>query len=96
MTKRARLFQDRFAIELSMSSSNPREHKRIGRGVHYFECAIWDRVGEDAVLADSLVKFTQNLAMEQHRLSTITKCLAEASYFDSVGHRPLGRRRLGP
>ena len=59
MAEKARLFQDHGASERSMSSPGPREHKRIDRGVHDFDCFIWDRVREDAVLASTFVKFTQ-------------------------------------
>ena len=65
-----------------MPSSDPREHKRLGRGVHSFDCAIWDRVREDTVLAGTLAKFTQNPAIKQHLLSTRSNILAEASPFD--------------
>ena len=67
-----------------MSSPDPREHESIGRGVHSFDCAIWHRVREDAVLAGTFAKFTQSPAMEQHLLSTGTKKLSEASPFDPV------------
>ena len=61
-----------------------REYKRLGRGVHSFDCATWDRVRKDAVLAGYFANFTQNPAMQQHLSSTGTKKLAEASPFDSV------------
>ena len=53
-----------------MSSPDPRDHKRIGRGVHKFNCAVCDRLREDAVLAGPFSEFTQNPAMKQHLLST--------------------------
>ena len=51
MAGKARLFRDDCAAERTISSPDPRGHKRIGRGVHNFDCAIWGRVREDAVLA---------------------------------------------
>ena len=68
-----------------MASPDPREHKRLGQGVHIFDCAFWDCFWRGAVLAGYFDKFTQNPAMKQHLASTGTKQLAEASPFDPVG-----------
>ena len=62
-----------------MSSPDPSTHKRIGRGVRNFDSAIWGREKQNAVLSGNYAKFTQNPAMEHHRLSTANKRLAEAS-----------------
>ena len=59
MAEKARLFQDRRAEELIISSPDPRVHKRIGQGVRNFYKVIWDRVREDAVLAGTFAKFTE-------------------------------------
>ena len=67
-----------------MSSLNPCEHKRIGRGVHIFDSAVWDRVPDDVVLANTFVKFAQNLTMKQHLVSTGAQILAKPSSFDPV------------
>ena len=40
MAEKARLFQDRRAEELIMSSPDPSAHKRIGRGVRKFDNAV--------------------------------------------------------
>ena len=40
---KARLFEDRRAVELIMSSPDPSAHKRIGRGVHNFDSSASDR-----------------------------------------------------
>ena len=82
--EKARLFQDRRAEELNMSSPDPTAHKRIGRGVSNFDNAVWDRVREDSVLAGNLAKFSQNPTVKYHLLSTGSKSLAEASPFDPV------------
>ena len=84
MVEKARLFQDRRAEELIMSSSDPIVHKRIGRGVRNADNAVWDRVREDAVLAGNFANFSQNPTTKQHLLSTGTKRLAEASPFHPV------------
>ena len=84
MAEKARLFQDRRAEELIMSSPDPSAHKRVGRGVRNFDNAVWDRVREDTVLVGNFAKFSQNPTMKYHLLSTGTKILAEASPFDPV------------
>ena len=50
--------------------------------MRYFDIALWDGVQEDAVLAGTFAKISQNPAMKQHVLGTGTKRLAEASPFD--------------
>ena len=81
MAEKAHFSQDRRTAELIMSSPDTRAHKRNGRGVRNFDNATWDRVPEDAVLAGTLVKLSQNPTMT---LSTGTKRLAEASPFNPV------------
>ena len=73
MAEKARVFQDRRAEELIMSSPDPSAHKCIDRGVRNFDSAIWGRVREDAVLAGNFAKFSQNPTMKHHFLSTGTK-----------------------
>ena len=41
LAEKANLFQDRRDEELIMSSSNPRAHKHVGRGVRNFYYHIW-------------------------------------------------------
>ena len=72
MAEKSRLFQDRRAEELNMSSPDPSTHKRICQGVRNFDNAVWDRVREDAVLAGNFAKFSQNPTMKQYLLSTGT------------------------
>ena len=66
MAAKARLFKDHRAVELIMLSPNPSTHKRIGRGVHNFDSAAWDREKQNAVLSGNYVKFTQIPAMKHH------------------------------
>ena len=67
-----------------MASPDPREQKHLGRGVQNFDCPTWGRVREDAVLAGSFAKNTQNSVMTQHLWRTGNKNLAEASPFELV------------
>ena len=85
MAEKARLFQDRRAEELIISSPDPRVHKRIGQGVRNFYKVIWDRVREDAVLPGTFANFSLNPATKQHVLSTGSKHLAEISPLTPCG-----------
>ena len=73
MAKIARLFHDHRALELILSTSEPQSHKRIGRNVRGFDNAIWERELENAVLAGTFVKFSQNPEMKHHLLGTGNK-----------------------
>ena len=77
--------------------------------MRYFDIALWDGVQEDAVLAGTFAKISQNPAMKQHVLGTGTKRLAEASPFDpawGTGLReddpeasnppPVARKKIAP
>ena len=81
MAEKARLLLDHSREGRIMAWPDPPEHKRLGRGVHNFDCATWDRVWEDAVLAGTFAEFTQNPAMKQHLLDIGTNYMAEASPF---------------
>ena len=83
MAEKARLFEDHRAVGLIMSP-DPSTHKRIGRGVRNFDSAVWDREKKNAAVSGNYDKFTQNLAMKHHLLSTGNKRLAEASPLDPV------------
>ena len=90
ITEKVRLFQDRRAEELIMSSPGPRAHKRIDRGVRNFDYASWDRVREDAVLPGTFANFSLNPATKQHVLSTGSKHLAEISPLTPCGASVFG------
>ena len=84
MAGKASVFKDHRAVELIISSPDPRTHKRIGHGVRNFDSADWNREEQNAVLSGNYVKFTQNTAMKNHLLSTGNKLLAETSPLDPV------------
>ena len=84
MAETARCFQDHDAAARVVASPDPREQKRLGRRAHNFDCVIWHRVQEYAVVAGTFARFAKNPAMKKHLLSTETKRLVEASYFNPV------------
>ena len=75
---------DHRAVELIMSSSDPSTHKLIGRIVHNFDSAVWDREKHIAVLSGTYAKFKQDPVMKHHLLSTGNKISADASPLDAV------------
>ena len=54
MAEKARLFQDRRAEELIVSSADPSAHKRISRGVRNFDNAVLDHVAKTPFLLATL------------------------------------------
>ena len=82
MAEKSRLFQDHRVVELIVVSSDPRKHKRAGRGVRNFDTVAWNREKQHAVLSGNYAKCTQNPAIKVHLLSTGHKRLAEASPLD--------------
>ena len=61
------------------SAPDPSTHKRLGRVVLSFDSVAWDRYKKNALLTDIYAKFTQDLAMKLHRLSTGNERFAKAS-----------------
>ena len=84
MTEKARLFHDHRVLEYIMSTSEPQSHKRIGRSVQGLDNAIWERKRQNAALARTFAKFSQNPEMKHHSLGTGNERLAKASPFDQV------------
>ena len=84
MAEKVTPFKHHRSVELIMSSPDPSTHKRVGRGVRYFDSAAWDREKQNAVLSRNYAKFTQNPATKHNLLSTGNKRFAEASPLDPV------------
>ena len=71
MAGKARLLKDHRAVVVIMSSPDPSAHKRIGRGVHNFDSAPWDREKQNAVLSGNYAKFTTE---PHHETSPFEHC----------------------
>lgn len=67
-----------------MKTSDPREAKKLGRGVVNFNPKEWDNVKYSIVVGGNYHKFTQNKHMGEFLLSTGNSVLAEASPYDKV------------
>ena len=84
MSEKAKLFGDIVTYDKIMATSDPAQHKSLGRQVRPFDYAEWERRREEIVLTGSYAKFAQNAAMKQHLLATGNRTLAEASPFDTL------------
>ena len=77
MAETARLFQDRRAEDLILSSPDPSAHKRTG----HVDNAVWDRVREYAALAGNFAKISQSPTMKPHLQSIGTNCFGWSQPF---------------
>ena len=84
MASKARLFGDDTALSAILASNNPREQKRLGRGVRDFDHKLWQFHCEKIVLQGTLAKFSQHNEMRLALLQTCGRRLAEASPHDNL------------
>ncbi len=84
MFGKAALFDDRDTAEKIMRTSDPREHKRLGRLVRGFKQDVWDAKCEELVYTVNMAKFSQNPHLAAQLLATGDKYIAEASPMDKV------------
>ena len=84
MAEKARFSHDHSALELILGTSGTpiaQAHRTKRPG---FDNANWERERENAIFAETCVKFSQNPGMKHHLLGTGNKLLAEATPFDQV------------
>ncbi|CAM9222145.1 unnamed protein product [Chrysoparadoxa australica] len=84
MAGKARLFGDTEALGKMMATSDPREHKRLGRTVKGYDNETWVANAEPIVVEGNYAKFTQNPEMLRELLATGEKLLVEASPYDKI------------
>ena len=84
MAEKARLFGDQETLAKIMATTNPREHKELGRQVKGFDKAKWDAVARDVVYKGCLAKFSQNPALKKALLATEGTSMVEASPVDRI------------
>lgn len=84
MACKARLFGDEASLQRILSSSSPREAKKLGRGVQNFKEDVWQAHAFDIVVQGNLAKFSQHPAFAARLLATGDKVLVEASPLDSI------------
>ena len=84
MHGKALLFGDAAVAAEILAADHPKVHKALGRKVHGFDGAIWEREREGIVLAGNRAKFTQNAPLLELLLATAGTTLVEASPFDRI------------
>ena len=84
MAEKARLFADREALGAIISSADPSEAKRLGRGVRGFDRERWGEVRFEAVVRGNLAKFSQHPCLAAALLETRGGVLVEASPLDPI------------
>jgi ribA/ribD-fused uncharacterized protein len=67
-----------------MSTTDPREQKKIGREVKNFDKKKWDQKVKDIVFRGNMAKFTQNEDLKKKLLATAGTTLVEASPHDKI------------
>lgn len=81
---KADLFNDKFIMQKIMETSNPREHKHLGRQVKDFDNQEWLKVRKDIAIQTNFLKFTQHQDLKDLLLSTGDLTLVEASPYDII------------
>ena len=84
MYYKAKLFKDFEIAEKIMSTTDQKTMKDLGRQVHNFDEAVWNKVKYAIVYQANFFKFTQNPDLEEALLATSGKVLVEASPYDKI------------
>lgn len=84
MYQKAILFNDIESANKIMNSSNPREHKNIGRLVKGYDQEIWDNHKLIFVCDGNILKFSQHQDLKNKLINTTPKILVEASPTDCI------------
>ena len=90
MYRKALLFEDDDAIESIVESPHPRVAKALGRQIKGYSDTLWSRNRFKAVVAGSILKFSENKNLMEYLLSTGDKILVEASPYDKIWGIGLG------
>lgn len=92
MYAKAMLFDDHVTAEAILSSTSPREQKRLGRSVRGFDEARWITAREKIMFVGCREKFRQNEALAIALRATGTSVLVEASPYDRIWGVGLGEQ----
>ncbi len=95
MAAKAKLFGDNCIFEEIMQCTDPKTIKALGRKVHNFDDAVWNRQKYTVVYCGNLAKFSQNKDLGKYLLSTKGKILAEASPFDGIWGIKMSEKTAG-
>jgi len=92
MAEKAKLFNDKDALEKIMKSSFPRDQKALGRRVSNFNKEKWNEVCREIVYNGNYAKFIQHNDLKLKLLETGDKIIVEASPFDRIWGIGLGEK----
>ncbi|XP_067679581.1 uncharacterized protein [Haliotis asinina] len=91
MYQKAVLFKDEEYKKKIMSTSNPKEQKRLGRKVRNFDKKVWGQNCVGIVERANTAKFSQNQDLKKQLLATSPKLMVECSPRDRLWGIGLGR-----
>ncbi|KAF2133378.1 DUF1768-domain-containing protein, partial [Dothidotthia symphoricarpi CBS 119687] len=98
MVQKARLFGDEAIAKKMLATTNPREHKALGRSVRGFSEGVWDEHKLRIVTEGNYYKFTKSRDAQRLQgllLATGERELVEASPLDRVWGVGFGERDAG-
>lgn len=84
MAEKARLFADHEHLQKILSSSSPREAKKLGRKVKNFDEKVWGDNREEIVKNGNYLKFKQHNDLWEFLDQTENKVIVEASPYDRI------------
>ena len=84
MTTKALLFRDFKMAQKIMATTDPNQHRLLGRNIQGFRDDVWDQNKQAIVQAITDLKFSQNEKLANLLLLTENKELVEAASWDSV------------
>lgn len=84
MSYKAKFFGDVETYKQIMATSSPKEQKRLGREVLYFDIDKWNKIAKDVVKEGNIAKFSQNPFLLGQLMATKGTTLVEASPRDNL------------
>lgn len=91
MAEKARLFNDKKALEKILESKHPADAKKLGRTVKGYQEDIWKKQRFDIVVRGNQAKFSQNEKYKEFLLNTTDRVLVEASPRDRIWGIGMGK-----
>ncbi|MFF2391704.1 NADAR family protein [Nocardia sp. NPDC058114] len=84
MWRKAMLFEDAATAAKILEVGHPSQAKKLGRQIRDFDEDIWERTRFDIVVAGSVAKFGQDVALREYLVGTGARVLVEASPVDRI------------
>ncbi len=84
MWRKAMLFEDAAIAAKVREVGHPSQAKKLGRQIGDFDQNVWERARFDIVVAGSVAKFGQDVALRKYLTGTGSRVLVEASPVDRI------------